>query len=117
MKKFMIVAGIMFFILLAIASARAASASKTPTPSISVVEFTSATDITSFSVKPKLVIDFTQYFIWYSIACSKDKKEAYIKAEFPSKYKALIEQKDADYPEFKISKVYYKPTPTVTAVK
>jgi hypothetical protein len=110
MKKILAVFIIAFLVM-------GASVSKTPTPSISIVEFTSYTDITSVSVKPKLTIDFASYFIWYSISYSKDKKEAYIKAEFPSKYKALIEQKDADYPDFKISKVYYKPTPTVTAVQ
>jgi hypothetical protein len=117
MKKLLIVSGALFLILLAIASARAASASKTPTPSISVIEFTSYTDITAVTVKPVLIIDFTSYFIWYSISYSKDKKETYVKAEFPSQYKAIVEKKATDYPEFKISKVYYKPTPTVTAVK
>jgi hypothetical protein len=118
MKKLLIVSGALFFILLAIASARAASVSKTPTPSISVVEFTSYTDIKAVSaittVKPKLVIDFASYFIWYSISYAKDKKTAYVKAEFPSKYKAIVEKKATDCPDFKISKVYYKPTPTVT---
>jgi hypothetical protein len=121
MKKLLIVSGALFFILLAIASARAASVSKTPTHSISVVEFTSYTDIKAVSifttVKPKLIIDFADYFIWYSVSYSKDKKEAYVKAEFPSRYKAIVEKKATDYPEFKISKVYYKPTSTVTAVR